>query len=407
MSDSFANQKALLEALVVDNPELERLETLLSEFNIFEALGAVRAEMRHSNFLAFLLNPSQNHGLGDAFAKALLKTLLAEAADPSISPIDVDVWNLDEAIILREWQNVDILLVDERNHLVVLIENKIDSSEHSNQLQRYYSIVSQHHPHKTLVPLFLTPEGDTPSDDRYIPISYRQIAGVIENIVERRASTLNPDVRTLMMHYVQMLRRYIVKDTEIEELCQKIYRKHQRALDLIYQHRLDLQQEIHDLLELLIQEAEGLKLAHFTKMHVRFLPSEWDVPALKGGKGWVPEGHVLLFEFANAPTNLKLKLVAGPGRPEFSRRLFELARQKPAPLRTFYKKPKTKWNTIFLRSILSPEDYEDADMEEMGAKIRQSWKRFLETELPPILAILRQQTWIWEHPESEEQEKPQ
>jgi hypothetical protein len=47
-----------LEALVVDNPDLERLETLLGQFNIFEALDAVRQERRHSDFLAYLLDPS-------------------------------------------------------------------------------------------------------------------------------------------------------------------------------------------------------------------------------------------------------------------------------------------------------------------------------------------------------------
>ncbi|HEU5368889.1 MAG TPA: PD-(D/E)XK nuclease family protein [Ktedonobacterales bacterium] len=61
-----------LEALVVDNPDLERLEALLERFNIFEAIGAVRQEVRHSDFLAFLLTPQQNHGLGDAFLKRLI-----------------------------------------------------------------------------------------------------------------------------------------------------------------------------------------------------------------------------------------------------------------------------------------------------------------------------------------------
>lgn len=45
-----------LEAFVVGNPDLERLETLLDQFNMFEAIGAVRQELRHSDFLAFLLN---------------------------------------------------------------------------------------------------------------------------------------------------------------------------------------------------------------------------------------------------------------------------------------------------------------------------------------------------------------
>jgi hypothetical protein len=40
------NRKSL-EALVVDNPDLERLEQLLGQFNVFEAIGAVRHELRH------------------------------------------------------------------------------------------------------------------------------------------------------------------------------------------------------------------------------------------------------------------------------------------------------------------------------------------------------------------------
>jgi hypothetical protein len=53
-------QRTLLEAFIVDNPELERLEDLLSEFNLFEALGAVRQEIRHSDFLSYLLDPTAN-----------------------------------------------------------------------------------------------------------------------------------------------------------------------------------------------------------------------------------------------------------------------------------------------------------------------------------------------------------
>ena len=40
-------EETLLARFVVENPELEQLEALLAEFNIFEALGAVRQELRH------------------------------------------------------------------------------------------------------------------------------------------------------------------------------------------------------------------------------------------------------------------------------------------------------------------------------------------------------------------------
>ena len=42
-------------------------KSILDQFNIFEAMGAVHVEVRHSEFLSFLLDPYQNHGLGDTF----------------------------------------------------------------------------------------------------------------------------------------------------------------------------------------------------------------------------------------------------------------------------------------------------------------------------------------------------
>ena len=84
-------QKHLLEDFVVGNPDLARLETELAQFNLFEAIGVVRSEVRHSDFLAFLLDPSQNHGLGEFFLKPFLQhTLLsARGGDLELNPIEV------------------------------------------------------------------------------------------------------------------------------------------------------------------------------------------------------------------------------------------------------------------------------------------------------------------------------
>ena len=76
--------------------------------------------------------------------------------------------------------------------------------------------------------------------------SYKQVAEVAENFVERYASIMGAEIRSLMKHYAQMLRRHIVSDSEIEVLCQRIYQKHKRALDLILEHRPDRQAEISE-----------------------------------------------------------------------------------------------------------------------------------------------------------------
>ncbi len=81
MSESeTASTKADLEtlkALQADASELEGIESLLDQFNVFEAIGFVNQEVMHSQFLAFLLGSNQNHGLGDLF----LKRFLGESSD--------------------------------------------------------------------------------------------------------------------------------------------------------------------------------------------------------------------------------------------------------------------------------------------------------------------------------------
>ena len=71
----MSDDRQALEQLVMDQ-DLEELENLLDEFNIFEVLGAVRVELRHSEFLAYLMNPQQNHGLGDDFVKKFLQKVV-------------------------------------------------------------------------------------------------------------------------------------------------------------------------------------------------------------------------------------------------------------------------------------------------------------------------------------------
>lgn len=82
----------ILEDFIVDNPNLEELETHLATFNIFAAIGVVRQELRYSNFLAFLLDPSQNSGLEDAFLKRFLQKAISNLhiQKLAITPIDLD-----------------------------------------------------------------------------------------------------------------------------------------------------------------------------------------------------------------------------------------------------------------------------------------------------------------------------
>jgi hypothetical protein len=387
-----------LEALIVDNPFLEKLEALLDEFNIFEAMGVVRQEMRHSDFLAFLLDPQQNHGLGDTFLKRLLQKALI-SADSNVTPItsiDLDIWSLDQVLVLREWRNIDIVFIDESNKLIIILENKINISEHSNQLRRYYEVAQQHYPNSKIIGLFLTPEGEMPSDDRYLPVNYGQICSLLESLIESRASTLGADILTVIRHYIQALRRHIVNESEMIELCQRIYRKHRKALDLIYEYRPDQQEEIREILERLIQQSPYLKPDHSIKSYIRFTCAEWDVPALLQGNGWTPSGRILLFEFFwNSLKDLKIKLTIGPGPQDVRQKLLNMALQKPSLFKPDSKKLGNKWKFIYDRIFLTAKSYEDVDNDELTEQINKHWNTFVQGDLQAIRTVVSDELNSW------------
>lgn len=396
MPSNIDNNEKLLESFVVDNPDLERLEALLDQFNLFEALGAVRVEARHSDFLSFLLNPSNNHGLGDIFVKRLLQKVLSNAPSDNlpITPIDLDTWDLDDLSVQREWQNIDILLTDDRNNLAVIIENKVGSNEHSSQLQRYWATTNQHFANWKIIGVFLSPDGDQPSDDNYYPVDYITICEILENLVETRESTIGPDVLIAITHYNQMLRRHIVSGSEIEQLCKRIYHKHQRALDLIYEYRPDQQEAIRKILESLIKADSRLVLDHSSKSYIRFGVKDWDMPILMEGEGWTRSKRILLFEFANTPERLSLKFIIGPGPTKTRQKLFDLAVSNKPFLKPPFSALGKMYNTIYSHEYLSSKTYKNNDIDEMNDAIMKKWGQFIESDINKIDSILKNANWI-------------
>jgi hypothetical protein len=271
-------------------------------------------------------------------------------------------------------------------------------------LRRYRRTVCREFPADCAILVFLTPDGEEPSDEKFIPFSYAEIADLVDAVCQAHESTLGADVYALMTHYTTMLRRYIVSESEIAELCQKIYQRHQRALDLIFEHRPDLQSDLASALERLVEESvsEGLVLDRSTKSYVRFAPTQWDVmPAQGSAKGWTETNRLLLFEFQNSATRLVLKLVLGPGPQPVRQAIYEQAAENPRVFRGMLKRLYTKWTQLYRKQFLVERDYEDADLETLMEKVQNQWSRFLSEDLPAIRHAIMEMEWP-ELPDSEE-----
>ncbi len=380
---------AALTAFVVDNPDLDRLYTLTGGFNIFEALGVTRQELRHSDFLAFLLDPRQPHGLGDAFVQRFLQRVLAQPGQPPapVSAIEVVLTPFTNATVLREWNWIDLLLVSEDHRLAVVIENKVGAGEQRGQLARYEEAVRRRYVAFRLLNIFLTPDRAAPSDPSWFAIDYGLVAACVDDVSARLGDSIDPVVRALLGHYVALLRRHVVTDSEIAELCRAIYHKHQRALDLIFEHRPDPLSRLAESLAANIESTPGLTLFGDRSGLIQFARDEWEVSPNTYHDANGNVARILAFSVRFAPDEVTLRLGIDPGDQRVRQAITAQARGAPAPLRIFGRGG-LNWTTIFRRTLLDKRQIEKEPFDRQVQRLHDGWARFVAEDLPRIVAAI-------------------
>lgn len=227
-----------LQNFLLDIDCLDELSMWTEKFNIFDVLKISRTEIRHSNILAWLFDANENHGLGDKFVKKVMQKFIEKNLNGKFDVFETLLLDFYSFNIYREWNNIDLMLVSDDEKTVIAIENKVGSHEHSNQLNRYRKILEKAYPDYNKIYIFLTPDGLLPSDtDNWCVLTYSDIVDVLNDIKD--VTELLPDVELMINNYVDVVRRDIVEDQQLIEICNKIYNKHKKALDLIYENRID------------------------------------------------------------------------------------------------------------------------------------------------------------------------
>ena len=238
-----------LKKFLLDIDCLDPLENSNS-FNPFDVLKIARTEIRHSNMLAWLFDPNENHGFGTNILSALIAFIVQKGFVDDKAAFHLLTLQYPDVIVKREWQNIDILIESRKEKYVICIENKVDTQDHSNQLNRYYNTINATEQYNgfTKIFLYLTPEGLVPNEDGYSAWEIFQYADII-NLIEREIEkvSLNSEVRSFVKCYLDILRRETMEDTTVAELCRKIYADHKQALDLIFEYRPDMLQNAGEI----------------------------------------------------------------------------------------------------------------------------------------------------------------
>lgn len=232
------------ENLFVNNADLDMVRGHLSRFNPIKTMGMERMEIRHSAILGWLLSPQETHGLGDTFLKAFLAQAL-RGHDSTMHPSALDVSQADmmDAEVRREWRHIDLLVLSPRNGWVFIIENKFDSSQHSDQLKRYWDVVDASlidgRTYRDLRGVFLTLWQEAAGDEKYAAIEYATICELLEQVALSGRMPLTTEVEAFLRHYLEVILEATgmsEKQAEMEKLARQLYRDHSRVLDFVVEH---------------------------------------------------------------------------------------------------------------------------------------------------------------------------
>ncbi len=73
-----------LKGFLLDIECLDPLAEWTSKFNLFDILKISRVEIRHSNMLSWLLNPNDNHGLGDSVLRGFIQYVITSFSNDNV-----------------------------------------------------------------------------------------------------------------------------------------------------------------------------------------------------------------------------------------------------------------------------------------------------------------------------------
>ena len=362
-----------------------------AQFDLFDVLSIHHFEAIHSNMLAWLFDPQQNHGLESRFLREFLSRT-------GVAAQEID-WTGTE--VRREWRYIDIMILNRKAGFVCAIENKVWAEEGigadgKSQVAWYRDTLDIEFPRFNKHLVFLSPGGmDSRSieeREHWITESYASVLEAIADTLDN-AEDLNQEIRWFISQYEGTLRRHVLAESsEIGALAREIYLEHRDTIELLIRHKPNYAADIKQIVREAICEQDGWCLDAEAGHYIRFRSKRWDEFAVsRTGTGWRDSQSLLLFEFycPNNPihTGAACLSMSGGDNGVIRERLFEAAKQNPrvfrprhtALLEGFTMLNEYKWNIL-----------EEADLGKRWAdgstrnKLMEWIKHYAETEFVTI-----------------------
>ncbi|MFY4776602.1 PD-(D/E)XK nuclease family protein [Metabacillus sp. RGM 3146] len=272
-------------AQIDHSKEFEILNQTFHKFNPLKILRVDQYEIRHSNVLAWLINPHESHFLGNFFVKKLFSKLITKVENEDklqrIDYLPLLHASFSEVRVFREVKTdsnryIDILVEIPSEKLVLLIENKFNAVESEGQLEDYLNFASNKYNENDyqIVPIFLTLKKDMPSFEEYWVLDYNDILEIIETYINFNGIAISSGVYEFLNYYIEILQEELVQDEELIELALEAYKANKTSIELLYfveheelllkqQYRFKNEREL--LAGLSEEQKESLKKIYYQK----------------------------------------------------------------------------------------------------------------------------------------------
>ena len=196
---------------LIDAPKFREYhrESLQREFNTFDVLRYADYEIRHSNVLAWLLQPAETHGLDGRFLQRFVEHVNERLVAEGWKPLPKINFKATNIRVERELDYVDITIFFKNEKCLVAIENKTGptSSDHFGQVTGYHKKLRDKHKNHTVKSVLLTtsPDGRLDFPD-IVHVGWKSVHETISSLQED-GEFRSDSVGTFVRQYRELLER--------------------------------------------------------------------------------------------------------------------------------------------------------------------------------------------------------
>lgn len=382
------------------NNLLKELEVFSRDYpnkiNSFRILGIESRERVYSSLIGWFFKVFDKKDFSRTFFEYFLDLIKKLVDESSLRDRveKINFFSLTECEVLNEFYYTDILLHFEKEHFVIVFENKIYADQGKNQLANYREKITNHYKSKNknyrFLFLYLTTDRSEPNDNEWYSLSHEDIYKCVKNAREKTNYQYS-----LIDDYLNIMEENILGISEKQLKARALYRKFRNEFEFVFNNKEDNTSFVTSLIVEKLQPyvgSKGIILLRESNRYVNFTTQAIrEIVGNYGNGDWFGEGTTDYFSFEFGAKNdhkIVFRAVVGPSKKDENLRLRDYLLTNPTFEGNEIFKKKGKLGKIYT-TVLSREvakiDFNNGDIEQLSKDIQDFVESFFKEKFKGII----------------------